>query len=277
MATRSFCAFLLLVAPASAQQERELGRGVNFYTIEKEIALGHQLAIEFRRATRDLESPLALACVREIGQKLAAQIDGPPFKYTFTLIADDPAAIHEVAAFPGGFLFVSASLILAVKDEDELAGVLAHAIAHVASRHETRQGTRGEFVNVAGVPLIYMGGWTGYAVPEGQALAFPFAMQQIWREYELDADRLATRKMAAVGYDPEALVRYIEREQLPDEMQPKMWSAMPQRSLRVAAIRAAIGELPAEVYKPHQGLEKVQEEVRRLIAAVTKAPPSLSK
>jgi predicted Zn-dependent protease len=205
------------------------------------------------------------------------QIGGPPFTYTFALIADDATAIHEVAAIPGGFLFVPTSLILAAKDEDELAGMLAHAIAHVASRDGTRQATRAELVNMASVPLIFTGGWTGYAVREGQSLAIPLGMLQIWRKCELNADRLAARKMAAAGYDPAALARYIERVQAPDEMQPKMWSSLPQRSQRVEAIRAVIGDLPAKVYGPHEGLEKVQEDVRRLTASTPKAPPTLSK
>lgn len=153
--------------------------------------------------------------------------------------------------------------------EDELAGMLAHAIAHVASRDVTQQATKTEFVNRASVPLIYMGAWTGYAMPEGQS-PVPLGMLQMWRKYELDADRLAARKMATAGYDPAALARYIERVQAPDKMQPKMWSALPQRSQRVEAIRAVLGELPAQVYGPHEGLEKVQEEVRRLTASTPK-------
>ena len=272
MTARMLCVLSLLVGTAMAQQERELGKGVNFYSIEKEIALGNQLATEFRRGTRAVESAAALAYVNGIGQRLAVQIGGPPFTYTFALIADDPTAIHEVAAFPGGFLFVPSSLILAVKDEDELAGMLAHAIAHVASRHGTRQATRAELVNMAGVPLVIVAGWTGYAVREG-SLAIPLGMLQMWRKYELDADRLAARKMAAAGYDPAALARYIERVQAPDEMQPKMWSGLPQRSQRLEAIRVVIGDLPAQVYGPHQGLENVQEEVRRLTASTPKASP----
>jgi len=256
-----------------AQQERELGKGVSSHSTEKEIALGNQLATEFRRYTRPVGSAAALAYVNGIGQRLALQIGGPPFTYTFALIADDPTAIHEVAAFPGGFLFVPSALILAVKDEDELAGMLANAIAHVATFDRPKAG----LVNMASVPLIYTGGWTGYAMREGQSLALPLGLLETWRRYELDADRLAARTMAAAGYDPAALVRYIERVQAPDEVQPKMLSGLPLRSQRVEAIRAVIGDLPAQVYGTHEGLEKVQEDVWRLTASTPKAPPTLSK
>src|SRR5689334_2774230 len=152
MTARILCVISFLAGTGMAQHEGELGKGVNLYSIEKEIALGNQLTTEFRRSTRAVESAAALAYVNGIGQRLAAEIGGPPFTYTFALIADDPTAIHEVAAFPGGFLFVPSSLILTVKDEDELAGMLAHAIAHVASRHGTRQATKAKLVNMSSVP-----------------------------------------------------------------------------------------------------------------------------
>jgi predicted Zn-dependent protease len=277
MTTRVLCLVSLLVGTAAAQLQREPGNGVNFYSIEKEIGLGNQLAAQFRRETRALESAAALAYVNGIGQRLAAQTGGPAFTYTFELVADDPTVIHEVAAFPGGFLFVPASLILAVKDEDELAGMLAHAIAHVASRDGTRQATRAQLVKAASVPLIYMGGWTGYAIQQAEAQAIPLGMRQVWRNFEMNADRLAAHKMAAAGYDPMALARYIERVQAQDDTEPKAWSPLPQRSERIEAIRAVIASLPAQVYGPHEGLERIQEEVRRLTASAPKAAPSLAR
>ncbi len=148
-------------------------------------------------------------------------------------------------AFPGGFLFVPASLVLAVKDEDELAGMLAHAIAHVASRDGTRQATRAELVQIVS--------------------SAPFGLLQMWRKCELDADRLAARKLYATGYDPAALARYIEREQAAyDDYSPRVFSSLPRRAQRLAAIKAVTDQLPARTYPPHEGLDSVQEEVRRL-------------
>lgn len=268
---------LYVTGAALAQQQRELGKGVNFYSIEKEVALGNQLAAQFRRDTRSVESAGAQAYLNGIGQRLAAQMGGPAFTYQFALVADDPGALHEVAAFPGGFLFVPSSLILSVKDEDELAGMVARAIAHVASRDGTRQATRAQLENMASIPLVFAGGWTGYAVRESQSQAIPLGMLQGLRTSELDADRLAARTMEALGYDPAALARYIERVQPPDTAQPRAGAALPQRSQRVEAIRAVIASLPAQTYGPHEGLEKVQEEVRRLTARTPKAPPTLAK
>jgi predicted Zn-dependent protease len=275
-----FLVFVCLVVAFASAQEPGPGKGINFYSIEKEMALGRQLAAEFQRDTTPLVSPAALAYINGMGQRLAAQIGGPPFTYTFALVADDPTVVHEVAAFPGGFLFVPASLILAVKDEDELAGMLAHAIAHVASRDGTRLATRADLTNTSAVPVIYMGGWTGYAVRQGQSMAVPLGLLQMWRTLELDADRLAASKMPAAGYDPKALARYIDREQASyDQYSQRAFSSLPRRTKRLEAIRAVIGGLPAQVYPPHEGLHKVQEEVRRLTGSVSpgKQPPTLAK
>jgi predicted Zn-dependent protease len=264
----------LFTAFAAFAQQREPSKGINFYSIEKEMALGKHLAADFQRHTLPLESPAALAYINGIGQRLAAQIGGPPFIYTFALVADDPTVLHDAVTFPGGFLFVPASLILAVKDEDELAGMLAHAIAHVASRNGAQQATR------ATVPVIYMGGWTDYAIRQGQSVAVPLGLLQIWRKCELDADRLAASKMPAAGYDPGALARYVDREQASyDEHSQNVFSPLPHRKQRVEAIHAVIGELPAQVYPPHEGLDKIQEEVRRLTARVlpAKQPPTLAR
>jgi predicted Zn-dependent protease len=97
------------------------------------------------------------------------------------LVADDPTVMHEVAAFPGGFLFLPASLILAAKDEDELAGMLAQAIAHIAARDGTRAATRADLINST-TPVVYTGGWTGYVVSQGQSMTVPLGFLQMWRK-----------------------------------------------------------------------------------------------
>ena len=111
----------------------------NFYSIEKEKALGAQLAAEYRRQARVIDAPSVNAYLNELGQRLAAQAPATGFTYTFELVDDDQTWIHEAAAFPGGPVFVPASLILAAANEDELAAMLAHAIAHIATRQETRR------------------------------------------------------------------------------------------------------------------------------------------
>jgi predicted Zn-dependent protease len=271
---------VVCLAAAAAAQQREAGKGVNFYSIEKEIALGRQLADEVGRDRKALESPTVQAYVNDLGQRLAAQIGGPAFTYTFTVIADS-SPYSEAVSLPGGFVFVPSSLILAAKDEDELAGILAHSIAHIASRDGTRQATKAELVNIASQPLIYMGGWTGYGMRQGNELGVPLSMLQMERRFELDADRLAAAKMAEAGYDPAALARYLDREQAAYDAQVRnpQFARVPPRAERVEAIRAVIGGLPMQSYPSHPGFEKVQEEVRRLAASAepAKKPPTLGR
>src|ERR1022692_3149186 len=188
-------ALLLVCATLSAQTPIGVttpGRGVNFYSIEKEQALGAQIAAEYRRQARAIDAPSVNAYLDELGERLAAQAP-TQFTYTFELVDDDQTWIHEAAAFPGGPVFVPSSLILPAADEDELAGMLAHAIAHIATRQETRQMTRVQMMNQASMPLIMMGGWNGYAIRQGSALAVPLGFLSFQRKNELDADQLAVR------------------------------------------------------------------------------------
>jgi beta-barrel assembly-enhancing protease len=246
----------LLAGTAAAQ-------GVNFYSLDREIALGEQLAQAFRRDTRPVESPAALAYVEAIGRRLTAELGGPPFEYRFALFVDDRGPAPEVVAFPGGLLFVPSSLILGARDEDELAGLLAHAIAHVAARDGTRLATRTELMNIAAIPLETTAGWAGDAMRNAQALALPLSLLQMQRKAELAADQAAARAMANAGYDPEALARYIERVQPADETKAGIWSPLPRRSARVQAIRE-LG-LAAQPHEPRAGLTTAQDEVRKAI------------
>jgi len=256
MTAKFLCLIPLLVGTAAAQ-------GINFYSLDREIALGEHLAADFRRDTRPIESAAALAYVETIGRRLAVEIGGPPFEYRFALFVDDRGPAPEVVTFPGGFLFVPSSLILGARDEDELAGMLAHAIAHVAARDGTRQATRAELISMAGVPVAATAGWTGETVRSGAALSIPLSLIQMQRKSELAADQSAARAMAAAGYDPEALAGHIDRMPPAEQGSSALLSPLPRQALRVEAIRA-LG-LTAQPHEPRTGLSRVQDEVRKAI------------
>jgi predicted Zn-dependent protease len=231
-------------------------RGVNFYSIEKEQALGKQLAEEIQRQYPALNQPAAREYVERIGRRLEAQLDAAPFPYTYAVVTD-PAAESwlEPIALPGGYVFVPASLLLSVRNESELAAVLAHSVFHVAARHGTRQQTRGEIANLASVPLVFMGTWTGYGVRQAAAgsTAIPMGLLSFQRSFETDTDLAAVKLLAAAGYDPEALAAFIERVQIDST---PAFSSVPSRAQRVTAIRAAIAELPPPA------LDAIQQLVR---------------
>jgi predicted Zn-dependent protease len=232
---------------------------------EREVALGRQLAAEFERSVRIVDSPAALAYVRGIGQRLTSA------PYTFHIILDDPTLMHEVAAFPGGFFYVPAALILEAQDEDEFAGVLARAIAKVESSGPARPA-------IAGRPMLFLGGPTGYAVPQGQ-LAIPVGMLQEQRKRELEADRAAVRTIASAGWNPEALARYIERVQPPQAAVSGAFSVLPSRAERLQGIASVIVQLPPRHYEAHDGLQKTKEDLLPLTrpSRPNKAPPSLMR
>ncbi|MBI1899348.1 MAG: M48 family metalloprotease [Acidobacteria bacterium] len=145
---------VLLTAGAAAAQERPIGKGVNFYSREKEAALGAQLARETRERAKVIGNAVVQAYIEDIGRGLATQLPPDVFPCTFAIVEGNANSTHEPLSLPGGYIFVPASLVLAARDEAEFAGMLAHAMAHVAERHGTRQATRGQILNQASIPLI---------------------------------------------------------------------------------------------------------------------------
>src|SRR5690242_8751607 len=165
---------------------RDVGKGVNFFSLEKEIALGKQLAQEVERQAKIIDDPVIAEYVSRVGQNLVRNSDA---KVPFTIKVLDSEEVNAFA-LPGGFFFVNSGLILKAESEAELAGVMAHEIAHVAARHGTRQATKGELINIASIPLIFMGGWTGYAIRQGAGLAIPLGFLKFSQSMEAEADYL---------------------------------------------------------------------------------------
>src|SRR5215813_2376483 len=148
---------------------RDVGKGLNLYSIEKEIGLGKALAQDIERQAKIVDDPVIAEYVNRIGQNLVRNSDA---KVPFTIKVLDSEEVNAFA-LPGGFFFVNSGLILRAESEAELAGVMAHEIAHVAARHGTKQATKGQIAQIGMIPLIFMGGWTGYAIRQGASLAIP--------------------------------------------------------------------------------------------------------
>jgi predicted Zn-dependent protease len=223
--------------------DRDIGKGVNFYSLNKEIALGKQMAMEVERQAKIIEDPIVAEYVNRLGQNLVRNSDA---KVPFTIKV---ISTEEVNAFalPGGFFFVNSGLILKAENEAELAGVMSHEIAHVAARHGTRQATRGELINYASLPLIFMGGWTGYALQGAASVAIPMGFLTFSRGFEKEADMLGLQYMYKAGYDPEAFVDFFEKLQTLEKTKPgtmaKVFSTHPMTEDRIRDAQKNIQEM----------------------------------
>src|ERR1700683_4715742 len=212
---------------------RDVGKGVNFYSLEKEIALGKQLTQEVERQAKIVDDPIIAEYVNRTGQNLVRNSDA---KVPFTIKVLDTEEVNAFA-LPGGFFFVNSGLILKAESEAELAGVMAHEIAHVACRHGTRQATKGDIAQIATIPLIFMGGWTGYAIRQGIGLAIPMGFLAFSRGMEAEADYFGLQYMYKAGYDPTAFVDFFEKIETLEKRKPgsvaKVFSTHPMTDDRI--------------------------------------------
>jgi len=155
-------------------------------------------------------------------------------------------------ALPGGFFYVNSGLILHADEESELAGVMAHEIAHVCARHGTKQATKAEIVNLASIPaMIFIPyTWAGYAIYQGMNFAIPLTFLRFSRGDEAEADYLGLQYMYKAGYDPNSFVMFFEKVEADEKKQPgtipKVFSTHPPTPERIAATQKEIATiLPA--------------------------------
>jgi predicted Zn-dependent protease len=223
--------------------DRKVSGTFNVYSLEKELALGKQLAIEVRKQARIVDDPIVAEYINRLGQNLARNSD-INFPVSFTLIdADDINAF----TLPGGFIFINTATVRLSDNEAELASVLAHELGHAAARHATRQQTRNDMISAATIPLIFFGGWTGLVARQATTLAGPMAMFHFSRAFETEADLLGIQYLWKSGYDPNASVDMFERIESTELKQPgsvsKLFRTHPLTAERIEKTQKNIDEL----------------------------------
>ena len=227
---------------------RNVGKGINFYSLEREIAIGKQLAQEVERSAKLIDDPVVTEYVNRVGQNLVRNSDA---QVPFTIKVIDSDVVNAFA-LPGGFFYVNSGLVLRAQEESELAGVMAHEISHVTARHGTKNATKGQIMQLATIPLILLGpgGWAGYAIYQGLNLAIPLTYLKFSRNDEKEADFLGLQYMYKAGYDPNSYVTFFERVQADERRQPgtvaKVFSTHPPTPDRIANAQKEIARiLPA--------------------------------
>jgi beta-barrel assembly-enhancing protease len=224
---------------------RGVGKGVNFYSIEREIGLGKQLAQEVERSSKLIDDPVVTEYVNRVGQNLVRNSDA---KVPFTIKVIDSDEVNAFA-LPGGFFYVNSGLILRAQEESELAGVMAHEIAHVCARHGTKQATKGDIIQIASIPAMIMlpYGWAGYGIYQGMNFLIPMTFLKFSRDAEREADFLGLQYMYKAGYDPNSYVTFFERIQADEKRRPgtigKAFSTHPPTQDRIENTQKEIARI----------------------------------
>jgi len=218
----------------------------NWYSIEKQIAMGKSYAMQVEGQSKLVTDSVVTEYVNRLGQNLVRNSDA---QVPFTIKVIDSDQVNAFA-LPGGFFYVNSGLILAADEEAELAGVMAHEIAHVAACHAARENTRGNIMNLASIPLIFVGGAVGYAGYEAAGLALPLTFLKFSRGFEAQADYLGLQYMYKAGYDPQAFIAFFEKVQAMEKKKPgtlaKAFDTHPQTPDRIEKSQQEIASiLPA--------------------------------
>ena len=257
-----FIMLALFAAPASAGRKhtdvenignrkingRIAGIFPNFISLEKEMRIGAQYAHMVEQTARVVEDPVVATYVDRLGQMIVKNSDA---KVPFVIKVLDTDEVNAFA-LPGGYFYVNKGLILEAENEAELAGVMSHEIAHVTARHATERMTKGQLLQIAAIPALFVGGyWTQVAMQQGLGMGLSLAVLGITRDSETEADQLGVQYLWNAGYDPNGFVTFFEKLQAKEKNKPGGFSGFfrthPANEDRIAKAQEEMSYLP-----PHE-------------------------
>jgi predicted Zn-dependent protease len=219
-------------------------RQIDFYSLEKESAIGAQLAAQVGQQAQFIDDPVVTEYINRVGQNLVLHSDA---KVAFTIKVIDSDDVNAFA-LPGGYFFVNKGAILAAENEAELAGVMAHEIAHVAARHGVENVSKGQLLQYLSIPLIFLGGIGGYAAQSAASILVPMSFLKFSRNAEREADMLGAQYMWASGYDPRALTDFFKKLEGKEKKKPgtlaKVFRTHPLTSDRETAVSQLVARFP---------------------------------
>ena len=212
---------------------------------EKEVRLGRELAAQVDREAKFVDDPVVTEYINRVGQNIVLHSDA---KVPFTIKVIDSDEVNAFA-LPGGFFYVNKGLMLAADNEAELAGVMAHEIAHVAARHAVENSKKAELAQYAIlIPSILLGGGLGQLIYQGGGFASMLGFMKFTRGAEEEADKLGVQYMYAAGYDPTAMATMFEKLESKNKKKPgfisKLFATHPAPPERRAASLALAARFP---------------------------------
>lgn len=226
--------------------KRNINKGIlpNFRSLESEVALGRQIAANVDRQAKFVDDPMVNEYINRVGQNIVLHSDA---KVPFTIKVLDSDDVNAFA-LPGGFFYVNRGLILAADNEAEIAGVMAHEIAHVAARHGTEQESKAQLANFAMIPLIFMTGGLAAIAYNAAQIGVPLAFLRFSRGAENEADMLGAQYMWATGYDPAYFVTFFEKLQKKEKDKPgtlsKLFRTHPPTPDRIDNVKELVAKFP---------------------------------
>lgn len=216
----------------------------NWYTLESQVRMGREFARQVEQTSHLITDPVVNEYVNRLGQNLVRNSDTRlPFTIK-VLDVEQPNAF----ALPGGYMFVNAGTLLLADDESELAGVMAHEIAHVAACHSARESTRGTMAGLAMIPVVILtGGIAGIGVNQAANYGIPAVFSKFGRNFEAQADYLGVQYSYKAGYDPNGMINFFEKLQALEKKRPgfamKLYGDHPQTPDRIVKSQHEIGAI----------------------------------
>jgi hypothetical protein len=214
-------------------------------SIEKEVSFGRELAAEVDRQAKFIDDPVITEYVNRVGQNIVLHSDA---KIPFTIKVIDSDEVNAFA-LPGGFFYVNKGLLLAADNEAEIAGVMAHEIAHVAARHSMENIAKANlWQGLAMAGSIFLGGIPGLIYQNTAGLGLAALFSKFSRSAETEADKLGTQYLYAAGYDPNAMATMFEKLASKNKKKPgflaKTFSSHPQSVERLQASQVLVARFP---------------------------------
>jgi Zn-dependent protease with chaperone function len=265
----------LVLGAGAVHAQTKIKQGFNLFSVDQDVEIGRQSAAQVEQQMPIINDATSTNYVRAIGQRLAAAMPGTRFNYQFKIVnASDVNAF----ALPGGFMYVNRGLIEAAKNEGQLAGVLAHEMAHVALRHGTNQASKA-YMSQTGLGILgsFLGkgdsGSTNKVISSVGGFGLNALFLKFSRTDEEQADVYGAQTMAKAGYNPQDMIDFFDtlaslQSRNPSKVE-QFFSSHPAPANRAARIRTEMKYLTVQTVAPVGSLARAKSALANQPAART--------